>query len=143
MKEAHDIRPWYKKHKERRKVEEHPCNTVPAEMHTQMMNERDARLRGRDVEIADLKRLLSEKLVPQPAREGEWSALFYLMMAFGLGFFLAWSFFRYYPAAPKGRGDEAHWLRNDRAAYRALGCDTAHNIWGLSPIKDACKALDQ
>ena len=126
----------------------HECNVVPAEMHTQMMNERDARLRGRDVEIADLKRLLSEKLVPQPVREGWWLAPVFLMMAFGLGFFLAWSFFRYYPAASKGTVDATpevnilameqnyvklesdlwksirerdHWLRNDQAAYRVSG----------------------
>jgi hypothetical protein len=115
---------------------------------------------------------------PQPAREGWYwpvpAVILSGVIGVILGFCIRGAFI--HPAAPKGTGDVTygfqggavsgreqalseenyglrlernHWLKNDRAAWRALDCGAKGRIYiddeqpVINMIEQACKALDQ
>lgn len=142
---------------------EHHCNVVPAEMHTQMMNERDERIRELSGKLAEasFKPIIHQPVTidePQPAREGwNWANVIAGSIASFVVTVIVWTWLSH-PVAPKGTGDSVdwqafsvslsnerdHWLRNSQAAWQALDCSghlypREKNIW-----KDrACEALNQ
>jgi hypothetical protein len=133
MKKEPDIRPWNEKHKERRKVEGHPCNTVPAEMHTQMINERDKKIAELQSRIGDPMCIChnppvptSEHVMPDephPTREGWKVRMGWFLFLLGSWLVLIWGYWispHIHFASPKGTGDA--WRQKCQIVWLELGC---------------------